>query len=484
MTVQRKKQTQSRLTGEKQFRLLILLPSVDFDSEIECRLWHATLGACRPYEALSYVWGNPNFTEHILLNGIEFMITPSLSSALQHLRLPTEERTLWIDALCINQSDLDERREQVGYMRQIYSNCTLDILWLGLEREEYLRGMEIINRVQGLKPEEIESLGWKSEYHYRPEMLESGEVQDEDMAYRKEWGVTESDKMAVLALLVLNPVWSRVWIVQEIACAPKVILHCGRTTLDWGLVEGILDGIETYNDAFHGAFCHSHHWMWKHLFSTAKMVANQRAMITRMSSGGSESHIFDVLARFKHTQSTDPRDKVYGLLGLASDPLGIEADYTKHVVQTYTDVAIAIINSSANLDLMCQCPWKHKTDARKEFLENLSYWVPDFSSTEGGEFLFAQRGIYAAGKSTYRVPCVLEEANTLLLEGAILDRLKAPSGDDADTEAPDIRGWCDPATLSKKLRDWTHRIIIRRALDYPEQTGYYNQGIFFMIKVS
>jgi Heterokaryon incompatibility protein (HET) len=80
----------------------------------------------RSYEALSYVWGPPAFTQRILLDNEPFYITPNLEIALAHLRYPNRERTLWVDATCIDQTNVSERNEQVGYVRKIYSHCAVD----------------------------------------------------------------------------------------------------------------------------------------------------------------------------------------------------------------------------------------------------------------------------------------------------------------------------------------------------------------------
>lgn len=77
-----------------EIRLCILLPSPDDATEIQCRLEHVYLGKSRPYEALSYVWGNADLSETIRLDGRAFSVTANLHSALQHLRYPDQERVL------------------------------------------------------------------------------------------------------------------------------------------------------------------------------------------------------------------------------------------------------------------------------------------------------------------------------------------------------------------------------------------------------
>ena len=72
------------------------------------------------FESLSYTWGDPKITEPILVNGHVLNITTNLNAALLALRKTNEERVLWVDAICINQADVQERSEQVLRMRDIY----------------------------------------------------------------------------------------------------------------------------------------------------------------------------------------------------------------------------------------------------------------------------------------------------------------------------------------------------------------------------
>jgi hypothetical protein len=91
----------------KEIRLVNVHPSTDFFSTIECHLVHTTLNSGREYEALSYVWGKPDFTQQIVLDDEPFYITPNLDVALRYRRRTHTDRLLWVDAICINQSDTE-----------------------------------------------------------------------------------------------------------------------------------------------------------------------------------------------------------------------------------------------------------------------------------------------------------------------------------------------------------------------------------------
>lgn len=117
-----------------QIRLLELLPGPD-GGAIHCRL------ACvdrekvaGTYEPLSYCWGDQTAQIPILVNDARINIGTNLHAALARLRSSKTSRTLWVDALCINQSDIQEKNVQVQLMRNVYENGSQTLVWLGEER--------------------------------------------------------------------------------------------------------------------------------------------------------------------------------------------------------------------------------------------------------------------------------------------------------------------------------------------------------------
>ena len=113
-------------------RLLVLLPGYWFQS-IRCHLVSTTFSANPQYEALSYAWGaDPERAFRLIsMNGADVKVSRNLFSALIHLRSRTQPRVLWIDALCINQNDTDEKNKQIPLMLFIYSRAKGVLVWLG-----------------------------------------------------------------------------------------------------------------------------------------------------------------------------------------------------------------------------------------------------------------------------------------------------------------------------------------------------------------
>lgn len=163
-------------------RRLILQPAVSFDDPLQSHLDVVSLEASPEYEALSYVWGSTQPPKTINLDSRLMSITPNLDNALRNLRLPNLPRILWVDALCINQDDLDERASQVALMRRVYSAASTVLIWLGPEAEGSEEAMRSIDR--------FDKGYWKT-YEFQTQFME----------------------------ILYRPWFTRIWTVQEFVMA-------------------------------------------------------------------------------------------------------------------------------------------------------------------------------------------------------------------------------------------------------------------------
>jgi hypothetical protein len=159
------------------------------------------------YAALSYTWGSQEFPNSILINDVAMPITSNLFAFLQRYRDNTESRNLWIDALCINQSNLTEKAMQVKNMMKIYERAELVVVWLGDQ-------------------------GKRTNFAMRA--LESTKVLDSS----REDARTPLCLMCLDALIdgiedIGNRNWARrIWIKQEVYAAKQLIVWCGGRQLD------------------------------------------------------------------------------------------------------------------------------------------------------------------------------------------------------------------------------------------------------------
>jgi len=99
---------------------------------VRCEVISVTFASIPKYEALSYTWGEEDATRTIELNHRSFRVRKNLYDALYHLRNNEKERVIWVDAICINQNDNDERSCQVSIMPSIYSRAQKVLVWLRL----------------------------------------------------------------------------------------------------------------------------------------------------------------------------------------------------------------------------------------------------------------------------------------------------------------------------------------------------------------
>jgi hypothetical protein len=113
-----------------QIRVLHLLPG-NKEDDIHCSLCHVAISQTGLYEALSYTWGSPDRCYQVVCNGFYLRVTNSLQEALRTMRYPDKKRTLWIDQLCINQEDIQERNSQVTIMHLVYKHATRTVVFLG-----------------------------------------------------------------------------------------------------------------------------------------------------------------------------------------------------------------------------------------------------------------------------------------------------------------------------------------------------------------
>ncbi|KAH9204191.1 heterokaryon incompatibility protein-domain-containing protein [Leptodontidium sp. 2 PMI_412] len=193
-------------------RLATLLPS-QWRHPLQCLLQVVSFEPKPSYEALSYVWGNPNRKKTIYVNETPFPITQNLYAALKHLRKRDSPRYLWIDAICINQQDDLEKTQQVSLMSTIFSKCDRALLWIDLEPEA----------------REASSKSWlRASHHSLVFLFESDRhfhrlpcfrVNEED---GQSAGLSEIfiQCLEMLEMITNCQWWNRIWIVQETVLPP------------------------------------------------------------------------------------------------------------------------------------------------------------------------------------------------------------------------------------------------------------------------
>ena len=350
-------------------RLLTLQPSPDPLADIECTIAHEATSQAN-YTALSYTWGSVEEKQFITLNRCSFAVTRNLFVALQHLRSGNESLTLWIDAICINQQDVDERTHQVRQMVEIYKNAIQVFIWMGEEIEHLDAAISLMNRCkQTMEPgaygvPRVEGAVDSAASEFRRNGLDvqiklviepvgfgvEGLVDlAEDEFRRKGWDA--------LVKLLERPWWSRVWIVQEVVYGKDPVVVCGKHRFPWHLLQFFGESREIWNKI-----------TWTLLqqekpFYSGKFVhASDRLDFicsVRASHPIGWQSLKALLCGVRASESTDPRDKVFAMLSLLKDDFQLcEVDYRASISQVYVEAAAGILKYTESLHFLS---WTHNS---------------------------------------------------------------------------------------------------------------------------
>lgn len=124
----------SKLPNYRDIRVLDPHQGENLSGDLKCTIRRVALDTDISYEALSYTWGDASQQSAIGCKGARLAITKPLETALRYLRSTKSNLTLWVDAVCIDQKNLEERNQQVLLMRVIYSPARKVVAWIGEER--------------------------------------------------------------------------------------------------------------------------------------------------------------------------------------------------------------------------------------------------------------------------------------------------------------------------------------------------------------
>ncbi|EXJ72377.1 uncharacterized protein A1O5_04881 [Cladophialophora psammophila CBS 110553] len=134
-----------------EIRIIDLEPSTDYHSEIHCRLRKFSLLEVKYgnpslfcLEALSYTWGNDAALTNVVVNGQRTRTTRNLEAFLRHRRETHEKVILWVDAICINQNDPQDKNSQIPKMNMIYGFASKLTIWLGPDSDDSSLAMETL----------------------------------------------------------------------------------------------------------------------------------------------------------------------------------------------------------------------------------------------------------------------------------------------------------------------------------------------------
>lgn len=292
---------------EDQIRLFQLAKPAPGDN-VSGSFVYSDIKSCPKYTALSYAWGEPTKTRKITVgNQDDVEIGENLWWFLYCRSLTIKKpRLFWIDAICIDQSNVNERNHQVGLMKQIYSMATNVYIWLGRESDNSRLAMDFLAN-EGARPLKRQ-------------------VDD----YRPIWDMEEGQAIRDLCE---RPYWRRMWIIQEIIHANKLTVWCGSQRLDWIVLDKLYLTVKTLEEE--NRLAH-HEFVTDVLRSPAFVMVWQRAHWRHPETPTPK--LQTLIEIFQGWECTDVRDKVYALVSMADQETAVLPNYSRSPRQIYHDV--------------------------------------------------------------------------------------------------------------------------------------------------
>lgn len=328
---------------------------------ISLRITQYAISRRPAYIAVSYTWGSAKDAGRVVrVNGRPFAVRQNLWKLLWHLRQQGESRFLWIDALCIDQKNLDERNFHVALMGRIYQGASLVIVWLGLPSDDrrQARALEFIHEMAlsttgagrgstsattstsirlGDSPNTINTLSRRNLTWFRDRYLCEA----------------NANRWTNLLELCRAAYWTRTWIIQEFLQASQIEVWCGMARLEWRHFEAVVRAIRELQTT---SSCVIPTLVFQVMQSLPVRLTTRRIFHTT-------STLEELITEFHDSHCTERRDKIYGILGIADDcattteqgqqnnkpssSLGPpRPDYAKHIVEVYLEVSKFLVQAA------------------------------------------------------------------------------------------------------------------------------------------
>ena len=316
-------------TSEPEIRLLKLLGR---DSScqgaaypINCESYHVKVSELPDYKALSYTWDDASDPTHsILINGQDFKVRENLWWGLNRLQPKTGMFMIWIDAICINQDDNQERSQQVRMMKTIFQKARYVCVWLGPAHGNSDWAMKLLKDLCDCAGNEELIL----DRFKHPEIRR---------------------QINALSSLYDRPYWGRIWITQELVLADHIWVICGNDIVSWNAFESIRNSfgkMSSRSELYQLLFKNTDEWSLSNLRDKSKgpnLIDMTRNDFQKRNLG-----LFESVSGHWPKAASNPRDLIYGLLGIIDEKetKEIEIDYSKSIARVYTDFAKRVILDS------------------------------------------------------------------------------------------------------------------------------------------
>ena len=341
-----------------------------------CELIEVPLDESPPFEAISYNWGVKPPSTPIDVDGALVLVTATIDELLWYRRSIFTSHLFWIDGICINQNDPDEKSSQLPMMAKIYGRAARVVVWLGAP--ESRKDTHIVRKM-------IRALNW-------PEIIIS------TTALLPSLFGNEKEAFIAVGKLFSHPWFERIWIVQEVAAGKIVHVMYHGICIDWEVLVAAANRLghntelktlllrhnlpkatasntsdyESRQDTTVNIVDQIH---WPHL----EFLTN----IRRSTQMGKMLPLSLHLVATRGCKATDPRDKIFGLLGIAEDGPKFPPSCKDDVDQVFLKATAFVLSTKEWFLLLSTAgrgygSWNGKK--RPELVDKLPSWVPDYNS--------------------------------------------------------------------------------------------------------
>lgn len=293
---------------KQQIRLVTLKPGA-WSDKICCSIDVVSFDGHPIYEALSYVWGDEKDQEDIQLNDHPFKVTRNLWMVLRRLRDPVVSRILWIDAICINQSDKNEKSRQVAMMGEIYSSCQKAIVWLGEDPDTTKAGSTSI--VASRACDMLKMLGADRHLDQLPCFSTSD-------GQRTEISEEYTIHFEAFRKFVDVPWWKRIWVIQEMVLPKNLKFLYSSEEFAYETLKSVVQGLQ-----IHGTTCCKQYRYTLRALAFDPILTFQEQVEPMVSTRETWTNqtlttLFHLRRQFSASQASQKRDLFYALLGLVT----------------------------------------------------------------------------------------------------------------------------------------------------------------------
>jgi len=374
------------------------------------------LHKCPPFDAISYTWDGQDRASYIIANGRRLSVTRNARQILHDFTPTIGHRLIWIDSICINQGNKEEKRIQVEHMSEIYARATRVRVWLS-ETSMLGQPPPEFMPFKTRKPTEI----------------------FERTILRTILRLFSSPTMSSRALerLLSHNYWTRAWVVQEIAFAREILVHADSTCVDWKSVSAFVNNLwpDRLEERYHGPALQLAYNPFYDITISREVLRGLRQIslissIRQHTLNGSAQGLIPLLVRLGATRASDPLDKVYSILSLVRDTntlpnisCNITTDYNLSAKELYLKVARS--NFSQDIKSFDISILMHAGIGWPRTLSGLPSWVPDWSSISQTHLDGFTSSSYFRGAEWHVKAVVISGTLLKIFGGRIVDSISA-----------------------------------------------------------